>query len=394
LRDAVNEISRRADSLAPYAAHDERSRGRRHAEPEPELRSEFQRDRDRIVHSNAFRRLVYKTQVFVNHEGDLYRTRITHSLEVAQIGRSIARALNLNETLTEAITLAHDLGHTPFGHAGQDALNGCMRKFGGFEHNLQSLRVVDEIEERYAEFPGLNLTFECREGILKHCSARHARALGDIGERFLKRQQPGLEAQIANLADEIAYNNHDVDDGLRAGLIDVPGLCEVDVFRREHDVVIAAYPGLTGSRLIHEILRRMINAIVVGLIRTTQANLARAKPKSIDDVRARAKPLVALSDSARAEHLELKGFLRDRVYQHYKVLRMTSKARRVLTQLFEAFFDDVNLMPTEHRNAAHRAQHDKGDAGRARAVADYIAGMTDRYAILEHRRVFEAGERT
>src|SRR3954467_7890309 len=228
-------------SLAPYAAIDERSRGRRFPEPSPRFRSEFQRDRDRIIHSNAFRRLVYKTQVFVNHEGDLYRTRITHSLEVAQIGRTVARALNINETLTEAICLAHDHGHTPFGHAGQDALNACMRPYGGFEHNLQSLRVVDQLEERYAEFSGLNLTFECREGILKHCSARNARELGELGERFLKRRQPSLEAQIANLADEIAYNNHDVDDGMRAGLIQVDQLLDVKLFRRQHDAVARQY---------------------------------------------------------------------------------------------------------------------------------------------------------
>src|SRR6476660_611533 len=228
--------------LAPYAAHDEQSRGRRHPEPPPEYRVEFQRDRDRIIHSNAFRRLAYKTQVYVNHEGDLYRTRVTHSLEVAQIARTIARALRLNETLTEAISLAHDLGHTPFGHAGQDALNECMREYGGFEHNLQSLRVVDELEERYAEFPGLNLTFECREGVLKHCSVQNARNLGDVGERFLNRTQPGLEAQLSNLADAIAYNNHDVDDGVRAGLISVDDLREVRVFERFHAVVIAAFP--------------------------------------------------------------------------------------------------------------------------------------------------------
>src|ERR1017187_9093124 len=223
--------------LAPYAAHDAHSRGRRYTEPKPDFRSEFQRDRDRIIHSNAFRRLVYKTQVFVNHEGDLYRTRITHSMEVAQIGRTVAVALRLNETLTEAISLAHDLGHTPFGHAGQDALNECMRPYGGFEHNLQSLRVVDELEERYAEFRGLNLTFECREGILKHCSVRNARLLGELGERFIRRQQPSLEAQLANLADEIAYNNHDVDDGIRAGFIDVRDLSDVRLFRREYDIV-------------------------------------------------------------------------------------------------------------------------------------------------------------
>src|SRR6476619_1985189 len=235
-------------SLAPYAAIDERSRGRRFREPPPRFRSEFQRDRDRIIHSNAFRRLVYKTQVFVNHEGDLYRTRITHSLEVAQIGRTVARALNLNETLTEAICLAHDLGHTPFGHAGQDALNACMREYGGFEHNLQSLRVVDELEERYASFRGLNLTFETREGILKHCSLKNARELGDVGIRFLERRQPSLEAQLGNLADEIAYNNHDVDDGLRSGLITLEDLLDVRVFSRFHAVVVARYPELPPRR--------------------------------------------------------------------------------------------------------------------------------------------------
>jgi dGTPase len=389
----VNDIDRGSDSLAPCAAHDARSRGRRHPEPPPEYRSEFQRDRDRIIHSNAFRRLVYKTQVFVNHEGDLYRTRVTHSIEVAQIARSIARALRLNEALIEAISLAHDLGHTPFGHAGQDALNACMREYGGFEHNLQSLRVVDALEERYAEFPGLNLTFECREGILKHCSARNARELGELGERFLARRQPGLEAQIANLADEIAYNNHDVDDGLRAALIGVDALREVHLFRRQHDVVTRQYPGLGERRLVHEVIRRMINHVVVDLIRTTQAQLDAAAPASIDDVRHQAKPLAGLSDEVYAEHLELKKFLNEHVYRHYKVLRMTTKSRRVITELFDAFMTDVNLMPTEHRDAAHRAQQSHGDGGRARTVADYIAGMTDRYAILEHRRVFDAGER-
>src|SRR6187551_2892463 len=241
--------------LAPYAAIDELSRGRRHPEPPPRFRSEFQRDRDRIIHSNAFRRLVYKTQVFVNHEGDMYRTRLTHSLEVAQIARSVARALGLNEPLTEAICLAHDLGHTPFGHAGQDALNECMREFGGFEHNLQSLRVVDELEERYADFSGLNLTFECREGVLKHCSTQNARLLGDVGERFLNRTQPGLEAQLSNLADAIAYNNHDVDDGERAGLINVEELREVRMFARLHDEVIERYPAAPARRQLYETIR-------------------------------------------------------------------------------------------------------------------------------------------
>ena len=391
--NTVNDVDRGPDLLAPFAAHDAASRGRLHQEPPPEFRSEFQRDRDRIIHSNAFRRLVYKTQVFVNHEGDLYRTRITHSIEVAQIARSIARVLRVNEALVEAISLAHDVGHTPFGHAGQDALNKCMREYGGFEHNLQSLRVVDQLEERYADFPGLNLTFECREGILKHCSVRNARELDELGERFIKRKQPGLEAQIANLADEIAYNNHDVDDGLRAGLIDVQSLCDVRVFRRQYDVVKKLYPDLADRRQVHEIIRRMINYVVVDLIRTTQARIADAAPSSIDDVRRRARPLAGMSDDVRAEHLELKKFLNERVYRHYKVLRMTAKARRVLTALFNAFHDDINLMPPEHRDAAVRAKQSRGDAGRARTVADYIAGMTDRYAILEHRRLFDAGER-
>jgi dGTPase len=390
----MSEVSTEDAALAPYAAHDAQSRGRRYPEPRPELRSEFQRDRDRIIHSNAFRRLVYKTQVFVNHEGDLYRTRITHSIEVAQIARSVAVALRLNEALTEAISLAHDLGHTPFGHAGQDALNECMRDYGGFEHNLQSLRVVDELEERYAEFPGLNLTFECREGILKHCSLRVARELGELGERFIERRQPGLEAQLANLADEIAYNNHDVDDGIRAQLLDLESLRQVRMFRRQYDAVAALYPGLGERRLIHEVIRRMINHIVSDLIRTTQAQLDAARPRSIDDVRAWPGPLVMLSEACREEHLELKAFLREHVYRHYKVLRMTTKARRVLQELFEAFFKDVSLMPPEHRELSLRAETAHGPAGRARGVADYIAGMTDRYAILEHRRLFEPGERT
>jgi dGTPase len=380
--------------LAPYAARDDHSRGRRYPEPKPEYRTEYQRDRDRIIHSNAFRRLVYKTQVFVNHEGDLYRTRVTHSIEVAQIARSVARALGVNEALTEAICLAHDLGHTPFGHAGQDALNDCMRPYGGFEHNLQSLRVVDELEERYAEFPGLNLTFECREGILKHCSARAARELGDLGERFLKRTQPGLEAQIANVADEIAYNNHDVDDGIRAQLVSLDELRETRLFRRQLDVVTAKYPELGERRQVHEVIRRMINHIVVDLIRTSQARLEAAHPASIEEVRSQPKPLIGLSDTAREEHDELMQFLRERLYRHYKVLRMTAKARRVLKELFEAFQGDIQLMPPEHREAAARGETAQGVAGRARTVADYIAGMTDRYAILEHRRLFDPAERT
>ena len=380
--------------LAPYAQHDDASRGRRYPEPPPRHRTEYQRDRDRIVHSTAFRRLVYKTQVFVNHEGDLYRTRLTHSLEVAQIARSVARALGLNEPLAEAVCLAHDLGHTPFGHAGQDALNDCMRPFGGFEHNLQSLRVVDELEERYAEFPGLNLTFETREGILKHCSAANARRLGELGERFLARRQPSLEAQLANLADEIAYNNHDVDDGLRAGLITVEELRELAVFRRQYDIVTEKYPDLGGRRQVHEVVRRMIDWLVNDLVDASRRAIAEAAPDSVEAVRARPTPLLRFGDEVAAEHLELKRYLRQHLYRHYKVLRMTTKAGRVVRELFDAMHGDPDLMPTEHQQAARRFEAADGEAGRARAVADYIAGMTDRYAILEHRRLFDPSERT
>jgi dGTPase len=381
-------------ALAPYAAHDDRSRGRRHAEPSAAYRSEYQRDRDRIVHSTAFRRLVYKTQVFVNHEGDLYRTRLTHSLEVAQIARTIARALKLNETLSEAICLAHDLGHTPFGHAGQDALNECMLDFGGFEHNLQSLRVVDELEECYADFDGLNLTFECREGILKHCSQKNAVRLGDVGERFMQRQQPGLEAQLANFADEIAYNNHDVEDGIRAGLITVEQLLSVPLFARYHGEVRDAYPTLVGRRFVYETLRRMINHLVTDLIDASAERLKAAGVASIQEVRAQRAPLVGFSDSTRELNAALKSFLREHVYKHYKVQRMTSKARRVVRALFDAFFSDPGLMPDVHRATGSRREAVQGPSGRARAVADYIAGMTDRYAILEHRRLFDPNERT
>jgi dGTPase len=333
--------------------------------------------------------LEYKTQVFVNHEGDLYRTRLTHSLEVAQIGRSVCGALNLNESLCEAICLAHDLGHTPFGHAGQDALNECMKEFGGFEHNLQSLRVVDELEERYAEFSGLNLTFECREGILKHCSARHARQLGELGQRFLERRQPSLEAQLANIADEIAYNNHDVDDGLRSGLLEISELQNVTLFARHHAEVERRYPGLGSRRQIHEVIRRMINEVVNDLITTTSARIESAQPRSIEDVRAASAPMVAFSERIAGEHLELKRFLRDRLYRHYRVVRMTSKARRVVRDLFASFHDDLRLLPDEHRQTAERLELQEGADGRARAVADYVAGMTDRYAILEHARVHD-----
>lgn len=368
-----------ADDKAPYAAGPANSRGRRFLEPAPRGRSEYQRDRDRIIHSTAFRRLEYKTQVFVNHEGDLFRTRLTHSLEVAQIGRSVARHLHLDEDLTEAITLAHDLGHTPFGHAGQDALNACMKPHGGFEHNLQSLRVVDMLEQRYGAFDGLNLTFETREGILKHCSLNNARTLGDIGERFIKRQRPGLEAQIANLADEIAYNNHDIDDGLRSGLLDMEQLSTVAIFHRHKRAVLREFPKIEGRRLIHETVRRMIDTLVTDLNRHSAANIRDLAPESIADIR-RAPPMIRFSDRIRDEQAELKRFLHANLYRHYRVSRMSSKARRIISDLFQAFMNEPGLLPPEFQA---RAQADT-----PRAIADYIAGMTDRYAIVEHRRLF------
>jgi dGTPase len=369
--------------LAPYAARPERSRGRRHREPPPRGRGEYQRDRDRIIHSTAFRRLEYKTQVFINHEGDLFRTRLTHSLEVAQIGRSIARSLRLDEDLTEAIALAHDLGHTPFGHAGQDALNACMRPYGGFEHNLQSLRVVDVLEQRYAAFDGLNLTFEAREGILKHCAPRHARALGDVGERFIKRRRPSLEAQIANLADEIAYNNHDVDDGLRSGLLSMEQLSGVRIVARHLRAVLREHPRVAGRRLVHETVRRMIGTLVTDLFKASAEAIRKVAPASIEEVRL-AAPLITFSPRIREESLELKRFLRDNLYRHYRVVRMSAKARRIVGDLFGAMLADPRLLPPEFQV---RAREDA-----PRAIADYVAGMTDRYAILEHRRLFSIDE--
>ena len=368
------------ESLAPYAANESRSRGRRFPEPRPTHRTEYQRDRDRIIHSTAFRRLMYKTQVFVNHEGDLYRTRLTHSLEVSQIGRSVAVALDLNEPLTEAICLAHDLGHTPFGHAGQDTLNACMRDYGGFEHNLQSLRVVDELEAKYADFPGLNLMFETREGILKHCSARNARELGDVGERFLERRQPGLEAQIANLVDAIAYNNHDVDDGFRAGLLSLEQLREQSLFEVQYREVHGLYPDLEDRRLIYEIIRRMIGTVVSDLIAETQRQVDAAGVGSIEDVRDAGKPLVNMSPNIYEQHVALKRFLSQHLYGHEQKLEMTRRANGIIEDLFAAYTADVARMPPQFAERA--AELD--EAGRARVIADYIAGMTDRFAIKAH----------
>ena len=368
---------------AAWAVTQRTSRGRRIHEDPPEFRNEFQRDRDRIVHSAAFRRLEYKTQVFVNHEGDHFRTRLTHSLEVAQTARSIARTLQLNEDLTEAIALAHDLGHTPFGHAGQDALNECMRSDGGFEHNLQSLRVVDLLEQRYAMFDGLNLCFETREGVLKHCSLKQAEQLGDVGERFLRKQRPSLEAQVANLADEIAYNNHDVDDGLRSGLLSLEQLRSVEIFRRHFDLVQAKFPDLAERRVIYETIRRMINTLVNDVIGRSRQNIAETSPQSVDEVRA-APALIDFSPSILREQQELKSFLMHNLYRHYRVNRAAAKARRVVCDLFAAFLEEPRLLPPDFQEQFARDG--------MRAIADYVAGMTDRYAIREHRRLFAVEE--
>jgi dGTPase len=368
-------------NLASYACDPARSRGRRHAEQTAPTRTEYQRDRDRIVHSTAFRRLVYKTQVFLNHEGDLFRTRMTHSLEVAQLARSIARSLQLNEDLVEAIALAHDLGHTPFGHAGQDALDECMREHGGFEHNLQSLRVVDELEERYPSFNGLNLTFETREGVLKHCSRANAQRLdaaepGGVARRFLDRSQPSLEAQLCNLADEIAYNAHDIDDGVRSGLLALEQLAQVELFQENMAAALREYPQLQGRRLLYEGIRRMLSAQVYDVIDATAALLHGAGAPSPDEAR-RAGPLVAFSEPMRRNSASLKRFLHANLYRHPQVLDKTGQARRVVQELFAAYMNDSAQMPADFA----------GRKDSARAVADYIAGMTDRFAAREHERL-------
>lgn len=368
-------------TLARHACDPARTRGRRHAIAPAPTRDDFQRDRDRIVHSTAFRRLVYKTQVFLNHEGDLFRTRLTHSIEVAQLARSIARALQLNEDLTEAIALAHDLGHTPFGHAGQDALNDCMAAHGGFEHNLQSLRVVDQLEHRYPDHDGLNLTFETREGILKHCSPANARLLdaaepGGVARRFIDGTQPSLEAQLANLADAIAYNAHDIDDGVRSGLLTLEQVAQVPLFARFVDATRRDHPGLPDRRVLYESIRRMLSAQVYDVIDTTGAAIAAAVPPDADAAR-RAGPLVAFSAAMRAESNELKRFLFANLYRHPQVTDTTSQAQQVVRELFAAYLD----RPAELRPSfAERPD-------RERAVADYIAGMTDRFALREHERL-------
>ena len=370
-------------SRAVYASDPAHSRGRRHPEQPAPTRSEFQRDRDRIVHSTAFRRLVYKTQVFLNHEGDLFRTRLTHSLEVAQIGRSIARPLGLDEDLVEAIALAHDLGHTPFGHAGQDALNECMGGHGGFEHNLQSLRVVDTLEERYPAHDGLNLTFEAREGILKHCSRRNALRLeraepGGVGRRFIDGTQPSLEAQLCNLADAIAYNAHDIDDGVRSGLITTEQLQELALFERHHRQALAQHPDLPrrARRLLYEVIRRMLSEQLYDVIDATRALIAQHRPVSSDAVRS-APVLVRFSAAMHAQATELKQFLFAQLYRHPQVMQTTGQAQQMVRELFQAYLADPAAMPAAYAERENRP----------RAVADYIAGMTDRFAAREHERL-------
>jgi dGTPase len=367
--------------LALWASRPDESRGRRYPEQVAPGRTAFQRDRDRIVHSTAFRRLVYKTQVFLNHEGDLFRTRLTHSLEVAQLGRSIARALQLNEDLVEAIALAHDLGHTPFGHAGQDALNACMADHGGFEHNLQSLRVVDELEERYPQYNGLNLTFETREGILKHCSRANAEKLeahdpGGVGRRFLDRTQPGMEAQLCNLADEIAYNAHDIDDGVRSGLITMEQLAQVPLFEDFRAQTLLEFPQLQGRRVLYETIRRMLSAQVYDVIDATRAALGTAGVRNADEVR-QAVHLVQFSDDMRQASGVLKQFLLKNLYRHPQVTQTTMQAQEVVRGLFAAYLAEPSQM-----QAGFAARSDT-----PRAVADYIAGMTDRFAVREHERI-------
>ena len=375
---------------APWACHPLQSRGRRQPEEDAQTRGMFQRDRDRIVHSSAFRRLVYKTQVFLNHEGDLFRTRLTHTLEVAQIGRSIARALALDEDLVEAIALAHDLGHTPFGHAGQDALNACMQNDGGFEHNMQSLRVVDTLEQRYPGFDGLNLCFETREGILKHCSHRNAQYLQErepdgIGLRFLLHQQPSLEAQLANLADEIAYNAHDVDDGLRSGLLQWEDVLQVPLVAEYHAQVRAEWPSLQGRRLWYETIRRMLSAQILNVVSATLQRLQALQPANIEVIR-RSPPLLGFDDAMRDRSQVLKRFLMQALYRHPQVVQNMEQAQQVIRDLFAHYSQQPQTMPPEFAERTDKA----------RAVADYIAGMTDRFALREHtlltgKQVLHAG---
>jgi dGTPase len=369
------------DNLANYATIN--TKGRLILESYPKYRTEFQRDRDRIIHSSSFRRLGYKTQVFINHEGDLFRTRLTHSLEVAQIGGSVARALKLNLYLVEAICLAHDLGHPPFGHLGQDILNQLLisRGFNGFEHNIQSLRIVDKLEERYAKFDGLNLTYETREGILKHCGLTLAKSLGNVGERFLLNKKSSLEAQLANVVDELAYNYHDVDDGLRAGLISLDNLESISLISCEVKNIKFNYPKLDGRRLHKELIRNLIDRTIYDLIENTLINIEKYKINSLDDAINAPINIVNYSEEMRQSQSELKKFLHKNLYKHTNINQLRYKASMVVKNLFEAYMSDYNLLPT---NYISRIDKD----GLHRVVADYISGMTDRYAFRQYNRLF------
>jgi len=381
-------------TLASYACRTACSRGRVYDEPESEHRNPYQRDRDRIIHSTAFRRLEYKTQVFVNHEGDHYRTRLTHSIEVAQIARSICRSMQLHEDLAEAVALAHDLGHTPFGHSGQDALNAVMEPYGGFEHNRQSLRIVEKLEHKYAAFTGLNLSYETREGIVKHHSAYDTPSNRDLSH-FNLHEQPSLEAQIGNLADEIAYNNHDIDDGYRAGMLSIDDLKQLALFGRFYAQAEAGFPNVPERLKVNETVRHMINFLIVDVIGETGRRIRDLKIKSFDDVRAAKTPLVAFSQQTRKMNGELKKFLYKKMYRHYRVARMANKAERVLREIFEVYMQSPAMLPEnqQHEMAASKASDALPTERLARIIADYIAGMTDRYALEEHERLFNIRSR-
>lgn len=375
------------NNLAPYALKSLNSKGRRYKEEEASLRTEFQRDRERIIHSTAFRRLEYKTQVFVNHEGDMYRTRLTHTIEVAQISRAASRALKINEDLTEAIALAHDLGHTPFGHAGQDILNLCMKDFGGFEHNIQSLRIIDKLENKYANFPGLNLCFETREGLLKKCTLNRAKKLGDIGKRFIDKKQSSIEAQLTNICDEIAYNNHDIQDGIRAKKIFIEQLEGLPIFFNHMKVVLKRYPKISGSKIINETVRLIINFLVNDLIVNTNKNIKNYSILNYEDVRNHNGLIVSFSDKTKKLNIELKRFLHLKLYKHPDVVEMTEKANIIIKDLFSAYNNDIKLLPTDF----YQYNLNKINSGlKERVICDYIAGMTDRFAQQEHKKLFNA----
>ena len=374
------------NNLAAYALKSTESFGRQFPEDISNNRTEFQRDRERIIHSTAFRRLEYKTQVFVNHEGDMYRTRLTHTIEVAQIARAAARALKINEDLTEAISLAHDLGHTPFGHAGQDILNICMQDFGGFEHNIQSLRIIDKLENKYAGFPGLNLCFETREGLLKKCSLSRAKKLGDIGKRFIDKKQSSLEAQLTNVCDEIAYNNHDIQDGIRAKKIFIEQLEDVPIFYQHMKLVLNKYPSISGSKIVNETVRLIINLLVNDLINNTKSNIKNESITNFNEVRDHDKSLVSFSEEVKKSNMVLKRFLYANLYKHPDVIKMTEEANKIIKNLFSAYNNDINLLPKDF----YTYNLDKINSGfKERVICDYIAGMTDRFAQQEHKKLYK-----